>query len=66
MSISTTPFTVNGRTYHPPARPIAVICLDGSADEYLDAALARDLRILLRARMALINTPWSCAARTSG
>ena len=34
-------FTVNGRTYHPPAKPIAVICLDGSADEYLDAALAR-------------------------
>jgi phosphonoacetate hydrolase len=37
----TTPFTVNGRTYSPPARPIAVICLDGSADEYLDAALVR-------------------------
>ncbi|MSU63169.1 MAG: phosphonoacetate hydrolase [Pedosphaera sp.] len=34
-------FTVNGRTYTPPARPVAVICLDGSADEYLDAALAR-------------------------
>src|SRR5438094_5236975 len=40
-SISTQPFTVNGRSYHPPARPLAVICLDGSADEYLDAALAR-------------------------
>ncbi len=35
------PFTVNRRTYRPPARPIVVICLDGSADEYLDAALAR-------------------------
>lgn len=34
-------FTVNQRTYSPPARPIAVLCLDGSADEYLDAALAR-------------------------
>jgi len=34
-------FTVNGRIYRPPARPIVVICLDGSADEYLDAALAR-------------------------
>lgn len=34
-------FTVNGRTYSPPARPVAAICLDGSADEYLDAALAR-------------------------
>lgn len=34
-------FTVNGRTYAPPSRPVAVVCLDGSADEYLDAALAR-------------------------
>ena len=36
-------FTVNGITYQPPACPVAVICLDGSADDYLDAALARDL-----------------------
>jgi len=35
-----TPFTVNGRTYLPPDRPIVGLCLDGSADEYLDAALA--------------------------
>jgi phosphonoacetate hydrolase len=34
-------FTVNQRTYRLPNRPIVVICLDGSADEYLDAALAR-------------------------
>ena len=34
-------FAVNGRTYQPPLRPVAVICLDGSADEYLDAAIAR-------------------------
>ena len=34
-------FTLNGRTYNPPARPIVGICLDGSSDEYLDAALAR-------------------------
>src|SRR5205807_7559140 len=39
--ISTRPFTVNGRLYQPPARPVVVICLDGSADEYLDAAVAR-------------------------
>src|SRR2546430_6104572 len=39
--ISTRPFTVNGRLYQPPARPVIVICLDGSADEYLDAAIAR-------------------------
>lgn len=38
-----TPFEVNGRRYHPPARPIAVICIDGCADEYLDAAMARGL-----------------------
>jgi phosphonoacetate hydrolase len=36
-------FTVNGRTYNPPPRPLAAICLDGSADEYLDAAFARGL-----------------------
>lgn len=39
---ATRPFTVNGIHYHPPPRPVAVVCLDGSADEYLDAALARD------------------------
>jgi len=41
MALRTSNFTVNGRSYDPPAQPIAVICLDGSADEYLDAALAR-------------------------
>src|SRR2546425_1406296 len=39
--IRTKRFSVNGRSYRPPARPVVVICLDGSADEYLDAALAR-------------------------
>jgi phosphonoacetate hydrolase len=39
--MSTQPFTVNGRSYAPPARPTVVICVDGCADEYLDAALAR-------------------------
>jgi phosphonoacetate hydrolase len=34
-------FVVNGRSYSPPAQPVVVICLDGSADEYLNAALAR-------------------------
>jgi phosphonoacetate hydrolase len=37
------PFTVNGRAYSPPPVPIAALCLDGSADEYLNAALARGL-----------------------
>ena len=35
-------FSVNDRSYELDARPVAVICLDGSADEYLDASIARD------------------------
>ena len=42
MSISVTPFSANGITYHPPAKPIVVICMDGSADEYLDITMAHD------------------------
>jgi phosphonoacetate hydrolase len=34
-------FWVNDRAYRLPDRPVVVICLDGSADEYFDAALAR-------------------------
>lgn len=34
-------FTVNNRTYAPPAQPIAVICIDGCADEYLTESLAQ-------------------------
>ncbi len=49
----TVPFTVNDRTYDPPDRPLVVICLDGSADEYFDAALDRNLmphlRVVVRA-----------------
>ena len=45
------PFTVNDRTYDPSGRPLVVICLDGSADEYFDAALDRELMPNLR-RMA--------------
>lgn len=40
--ISTRSFSVNGKTYHPAAQPIVVICMDGSADEYYNAGLARD------------------------
>src|SRR2546422_7557214 len=43
MLPSTNSFAANGHAYRPPARPVVVICLDGSADEYLDAALARGL-----------------------
>lgn len=39
-TISTKAFSVNNRNYTPAARPIVVICIDGSADEYLDSTLA--------------------------
>jgi phosphonoacetate hydrolase len=41
-SIQSNPFSVNGKTYHPAPKPIVVICMDGSADEYLDANMAVD------------------------
>ncbi len=40
ISISTASFTVNNKTYTPPAKPVVVICIDGSADEYLDVTAA--------------------------
>lgn len=40
-AIPTTTFKVNGRQYRPPAVPIAVICIDGCADEYLSVSLAK-------------------------
>ena len=36
-------FTINNRTYLLPACPLVGICVDGSADEYFDAAIARRL-----------------------
>ncbi len=43
--MSTTPvsttFSVNDRTYNVPARPIAVICIDGCGDEYLSTSIAQ-------------------------
>ena len=53
-------FIVNGRTYSPPARPVVGICLDGSADEYLDAAMARG-RLPNLQRMAVAG--WRGLAR---
>src|SRR3954471_11532108 len=52
MSVTQFPFTANGRRYSPSVRPIVVICLDGSSDEYLDAAMARGLMPNLQ-RMAV-------------
>jgi phosphonoacetate hydrolase len=43
MVVGSESVTVNGRLYRIPTRPLVVICLDGSADEYLDAAMARGL-----------------------
>src|ERR1700683_4072218 len=42
MSISTSSFSVNGISYHPASKPIVVVCMDGSADEYYNAALSKD------------------------
>ncbi|HRP57682.1 phosphonoacetate hydrolase [Agriterribacter sp.] len=39
-SIATASFSVNGITYSPPAKPVVVICIDGSANEYLDITAA--------------------------
>ncbi|MFD0892873.1 phosphonoacetate hydrolase [Luteolibacter ambystomatis] len=33
-------FAANNRSYNPPARPIAVLCIDGCADEYISASIA--------------------------
>ena len=33
-------FEINGRVYRPPAKPLAVVCIDGCADEYLSVSLA--------------------------
>lgn len=41
-TISTQPFSANGKMYRPAAKPIVVICIDGSADEYLDTTMAFD------------------------
>jgi len=42
MSISTGSFSVNGIEYKPAAKPVVVICIDGSADEYIDVTMGRD------------------------
>jgi phosphonoacetate hydrolase len=42
MIISDKSFSVNGKKYAPAPKPIVVVCMDGSADEYYNAALAKD------------------------
>jgi len=41
-TISTKAFSANGIHYQPPAKPVVVICIDGSADEYLDTSMTFD------------------------
>ena len=41
MRISTTPFRVNGVQYRPPAKPLAVVCIDGCGPEYLKVSRNR-------------------------
>ena len=50
--IATTPFETNGVRYTPPPAPVAVLCIDGCADEYLDAALVRGHMPRLAAMLA--------------
>ena len=40
MNFSTTPLSVNGRQYRPPAAPVVVICIDGCEDDYLATSIA--------------------------
>ncbi len=40
MKCSPASFTANGRTYRSPVRPVAVICIDGCADEYISVSIA--------------------------
>lgn len=40
MPASTASFSVNGISFHPPGKPVVVICIDGSANEYLDITAA--------------------------
>jgi len=42
MTISTQSFSVNNISFHPVAKPIVVVCIDGSGDEYLDTTLTHD------------------------
>jgi phosphonoacetate hydrolase len=49
-------FTVNGRTYAAPRRPVLAICADGWDPDYVDDALARDLMPRLAGTLAAGGT----------
>ncbi|MDP7205878.1 MAG: phosphonoacetate hydrolase, partial [Pirellulaceae bacterium] len=39
-NFSTTPLSVNGREYRPPAAPLVAICIDGCEDDYLATSIS--------------------------
>jgi phosphonoacetate hydrolase len=45
--------SVNGRTYRWPSRPVVVVCLDGSAFEYIDRAIGAGVAPYLRSLAGL-------------
>ncbi len=56
--ISTQVFSANGKVYQPAARPIVVICIDGSADEYLDTTMAFDRMPNLKKMAVKVIVAW--------
>jgi len=40
VNFSTTPLSVNGREYRPPAAPLVAICIDGCEDDYLVTSIS--------------------------
>jgi hypothetical protein len=58
--------TVNGRAYRWPARPVVVVCLDGSAVEYIDRAVsAGQVEAVRRPVMNEVDVPVCVPARRS-
>ncbi len=51
---------VNGREYRLPSKPVAVICIDGCANEYLDIGIAKGLMPNLQ---KIVRTGFKCMAR---
>ena len=59
-AISSAGFSVNDRQYQPPTRPIAVLCLDGCSDDYIDTAIAKGRMPILK---EMIETGFRAVAR---
>ena len=53
-------FSVNGRSYGLPSEPVAVVCVDGCEEAYLDVALARGRMPQLA---AILEDGWRGVAR---